>query len=143
MGNVTFEYDKSLDIAFFTIEGDIGYKQLREEVEKYYRDHLTRFTLWDFTKAEPVLSTEELRMIAKYVVDQERKRPTGTGCVTTIVVSGLLKYGLARMFVAFNEVQRNDGTTITTRIFHSREEAVDWIKTHHYPKNQTDKGTRS
>jgi hypothetical protein len=59
--------------------------------------------------------------------------------VTTIVVSDLLKYGLARMFAALNEAVRNDGTTITTGVFRSKEEALSWIKIHHYNENQTNR----
>ena len=124
MGNVRVEIDKNLDITIHTLEGAVTYTETRDAIDKYYKGTLTKYTIWDFSKASQNIqfTFDELRALGSQTSKLGKARPEG---YDLIIVSNVLDYGFARVYSGYSQVVQTDGAK--AMVFHSREEALKWI----------------
>jgi len=85
--------DKTLDITINTAHEEIGYRDIIEQIDRFYKGHITRNVIWDFTHTDKTnLSEEEIRQIALRTIRAGKARQNG--CNAIVVRKGL-QYGLA------------------------------------------------
>jgi len=46
MGEIITTVDKKLDIASFTLEGEVSCAEICAAIESYYKGTLTKYTIW-------------------------------------------------------------------------------------------------
>ncbi len=113
------------------MEGEISYEELREAIDLYYRGDLTKYTIWDFTAAEiGKLNNVDIKKLGTQVSVSGKAR---RGCIDLIVVSGLLKYGLARVYTGYAATIQKDPEALKSIVFKSMDEAMCWIKEYEHP----------
>jgi hypothetical protein len=127
MNKILQELNQDLDLAVFTIGEEIFYSDLRDTILSYYKDKLTKYTLWDFSKSDLAnfVSGVEARELASLVTKLGVARPSGS--FDLIVVNGVLQYGVARMYTAYADVVRQDSSILRALVFREREQALQWL----------------
>ena len=117
-------YDKDLDLLVVEISGPLSAKVYDEAIEAVFNSPSFRpniNVIYDLSNARAsLLSTGEIRIVADRAKRLREER--GTSWKAALVVSGMLEYGLARMFEYFN-----DGTRFEVRAFRSLDEAKEWM----------------
>ena len=118
------QYDKSLDVLVVEVTGDLSagvYDQAIDAVLTSPSFHPNINVIYDLRTARAVLlTTEAIRTVSTRAKNLGAAR--GTSWKAAIVVSGILEYGLGRMFEFFNE-----DAPFKVRVFRSMEEARTWI----------------
>ena len=76
--------------------------------------------VWDFREGEFDLSAEEIRGIARYVLDHQ---PKESPAKVAFVVKRDVDFGMARMFEVYRD---QPGTEF--RVFRNCEEALNWAR---------------
>ena len=127
MGKITSEYNKEFDVMVYTLEGAITYAEMLEAINGYYKGTLTKYTVWDFTNANMLkyFTTDEIKMLAQLVRSLGEARKGG---LDALVVPGLLKFGLARMYGVYSDMTKANETSLKSLIFHTKNEAITWIR---------------
>ena len=118
------QYDKSLDILVVEVTGELSasvYDQAIDAVLKSPSFRANINVIYDLRSAKGLsLSAEQIRTVAARAKSSAGVR--GTSWKAAIVVSGILEYGLGRMFEFFNE-----DAPYKVRVFRSMEEAQTWV----------------
>jgi len=123
MEKISFYVNKELNSTIFTIEKDAVYANMRDGIEEFYRGEFTKYMLLDFSNHEKPLSSEEIMLTGQQMMRLGKLRKGG---FDLIVVPDLLQYGLGRMYAAY--VETLDPAALQTKIFRSKEAAIQWIK---------------
>jgi hypothetical protein len=127
---VNVQYDKTLDVLVVEVTGDLSasvYDQAIDAVltSPSFRPNIN--VIYDLRTARAVfLRTDEIRSVSNRAKNLGTAR--GTSWKAAIVVSGILEYGLGRMFEFFNE-----DAPYKVRVFRSMEEARTWIAPNEIP----------
>jgi hypothetical protein len=124
MAKITLQYDKVLDAVMYTIEGDLEYSELAEAINEYYKGTMTKYTVWDFSAANLRFLDEETKKLAVQVCALGKARRGG---YDLLVVSGVLKYALARVYAVYSELTQKDPGCLKPVIFRTKEDALAWI----------------
>ena len=129
--NIEIEIDKELDMTVFTVAGEIPFTRVLGAVKEYYKGKLTKYTLWDFSGADlaKYFTGAEARELGSLVSVYGKNRPGG---FDLIIVTGLLPFGLARMYAAYADMSRHDPLALKAMVFRSKGAALDWVR-----KNET------
>ncbi len=118
------QYDKDLDILVVEVSGDLSadvYEQAIDAVLKSpsFRPNIN--VIYDLRSARGMfLTPEQVRTVAARARSFAPRR--GTSWKAALVVSGILEYGLGRMFEYVS-----DGAPYQVRVLRSMEEARAWI----------------
>jgi len=122
-------YNKELDAAIYTIEGDVEYTEIRDAIDNYYRGMITKYTIWDYSKASPGkhLTGDDTRKIGLQVHALGKARPDG---VDLIVVPGIVQYGIARIYYGYADML--SASKLKTHIYRNMKDALEFIR-----KNET------
>ena len=125
-------HDKDMDTVIYAIEGDIEYFEIHDAIEKYYKGSLTKYTIGDYSKANPGkhLTVDELRLLSLQVTALGAARPHG---FDLIVAPGILQYGVARIFKAYAEITGKSASNLSLRIFNKMEDALAFIHQNELP----------
>jgi hypothetical protein len=125
MSTITVARDKELDLAAYTIEGELTYAELKAAIRQYYEGPLTKYTLWDFSGSDVnKITTDDVRNFGVQVREAGKARAGGTDL---IVVAGLLKFGLARMYSAYTSLTSAEADPLTTMVFRTKDDALAWL----------------
>ena len=126
MGEIVKTLDTVLDIAAYTLEGEVSYEDVRGAIDDYYKGKLTRYTVWDFSKVIlfNLVTLSEVKLLERHVAEKSKERP---GCYDVLVVPDKIKYGLAKMYSVYAQVSFDNIHSVRTVIVHSYEEALAWI----------------
>ena len=129
---ITLVYSKELSAAIYTIEGDVDYSEIRDMVTKYYQGDLTKYTIGDYSKANPDkhLTSEQTKLLGFQMGALGKARPNG---YDLIVVPGLLQYGIARMYSGYAQIISQDKNKLQTKVFRTKEDAVAFIRENEKP----------
>jgi hypothetical protein len=124
---ITVSHDKELDAAIYTIEGDVEYAEVRDAIDRYYKGALTKYTIWDYSKANrgKHLTGDETQKLGIQVSSLGVARPQG---FDLLIVPNIVQYGLARMYQAYSEIAKKDTKTLKSKIFRNREDAIAFIR---------------
>lgn len=118
------QYDKDLDALVVEVTGDLSadvYEQAMDAVLKAPSFRVGINVIYDLRNARGVfLTPEQVRTVASRARNFAPQR--GTTWKAALVVSGLLEYGMGRMFEYMSE-----GAPYRVRVFRSMEEARTWI----------------
>jgi len=127
MEKITIEIDKDLDIAIYTLRGDLLYSELRAAVVDYYNGKPTKYTIWDFSASNLAhyVTGIEARELASLVTRLGKARPGG---FDMIIVSGVLQYGIARMYTSYADTTRHDSSLLKAMVFRAKDLAMEWIR---------------
>ena len=119
--------NKELDITVYTVQGVVGYEELRAEIEKYYRGPLTKYVLWSFTEpgVDVNLKPGELRKLAELVNTEGKARRGGSDL---LIIPDTVKYSLASTYIAYTEILNSDKDALKTVIFRKNDDAYKWIR---------------
>ena len=119
--------DKELDAAIYTVEGDVEYSEICDVINKYYKGPLTKYTIGDYSKANPGkhLTAEETKQLGLQVQTLSNARPNG---FDLLVVPGIVQYGVARVYRAYSEFTGTNTPKLTLKIFKKLEDAVAFIR---------------
>ena len=120
---ITYDIDQVAGRVTATAEGTLSLDQVLATLADLVKDPDFEpgfDRLWDLCEAQPDLSCDHVRAIARVV---EALGQTLGGRRTAIVACSALAYGLARMYTAFSE-----GVGPETNVFGSREEAIKWLQ---------------
>jgi len=114
--------DKERELTIHVFSGVILAEDLIEAVKTIYQSEPTPNHLWDLTAADlSQLKGQDLSGLSKFAKQQAPDRKGGR---TAFVSSSALGFGLARMYQSFAE---GYGQQVDIKVFHSREEAENWI----------------
>jgi len=86
--------------------------------EDYCRSHQS---LWDFRNCTVSLSSDDMRKIIDF--EQKNQKEPGAG-KAAIVVSSIIDFGLARMYLMISEYRVNQ----TLMVFRNYEDAINWLE---------------
>ena len=119
------EYDDEIDALIVTVEGELCfelYKSVIEAIMKAPEFRPNINVLYDARNVSiSLLTSSEIREVSDYARSIAPRR--GTSWKAAIVVSGMVTYGLARMF----EIMSDDSPFITS-VFREIEKARAWVK---------------
>ena len=110
------------DFTWFVLTGETPIAAWLETVRRYGSEGMTRYELYDLRARATPFSTEEIEQIVRQTIQDVPLRPPGGK--TAIVVNETLKFGLARMYETFAELE---GIATETRPFYDMAEAVQWL----------------
>jgi hypothetical protein len=113
-----------MDAMVFTVLGSVNYSEISSEIDKYFKGVLTKYTIWNFSKADPKkhLTSDEAQKLGLQVKSYAGKR---ADTVDILIVPGILQHGLSRIFQAYSAVPGKDGTT---EICKNIEECFEFIR---------------
>jgi len=108
----------------FTILGSPDYAEISGIIDKYFKGVLTKYTIWDFSKAEPKkhLTSDEAKKLGLQVKSYTDKHP---GRIDILIVPGILQHGLARIFQSYSAAA---GKNSTAEICRNIEECFEFIR---------------
>jgi hypothetical protein len=122
MGRIETTCDTSRNLTTFKAVGTMNASHINDCLQRYYAAGVTTYALWDLSEADLVaIATDEIRNLAQYGSQLAAAR---TECKTAIVFSSPFEYGLGRIFQTFAEM---DATAVELKLFHSLEEAMEWL----------------
>lgn len=122
MGSITALTDNTNDLTIVTASGRLRAEEFIEWLEAYYAGEVTRFILWDLTKADlSTITSEEIEAHAKFFNQLAGPRKGGR---SAFVFDSALGYGLGRMYQALSEIER---VPIDFQIFWSIDDARQWL----------------
>ena len=126
MGEIVVSRNNELDIAIYSLEGEISYEDVRGAIDEYYKGKLTKYTIWDFSMVVlfNLVTLSEVKLLERQVSEESRKRP---GCYDILVVPDQFKYGLAKMYSVYAQVSFDTTRTVKTIIVKTIDEARAWI----------------
>jgi hypothetical protein len=111
-----------LDRTIHTVHGPFTAADVIGVIRTEWSAHPTRDVLWDFCDADPArLTVEELRSIVEEVRRHAHLRPGGR---TVLVGGDDLGFGVARMHVAYSEIEHSP---IAYHVARSRAEGEAWL----------------
>jgi hypothetical protein len=122
VGSIDAITDKAQNLTIVTGTGPLTADELIDWVQQYYAGEVTRFILWDLTKATlSAISFEEVEAHAKSF-----NRLTGPrqGGRSAFVFDSDLEYGLGRMYQALSEIEN---VPIEFQTFRDIDEARQWL----------------
>jgi hypothetical protein len=127
MEKITIETDKDLDVAIYTLKGDLLYGELRSAVVDYYNGTLTKYTIWDFSESNlaQFITGMEAWDLASLVTRLGKARPDG---FDLIIASGVIQSGIARMYNTFFNIVGRGSTKLKAMLFPTKGLAMDWIR---------------
>jgi hypothetical protein len=127
MEKITIEIDKDLDMATYTLNGELLYSELRAAVVDYYNGKLTKYTIWDFSESNlaQYISSIEAIELASLVDRLGKARPGG---VDLIIISGLLQYGIARIYTLYADATRHNPSLLRAMVFRDKNQALKWLR---------------
>ena len=122
MATIETLYDYKNNLTLHKVEGILTFEETKNKIEEYYQGTITKYTLWEFTKAEvSKISTSEIQEIVKVARKFAHMRKGGR---TALVLHQDLSYGLGRMFEAFSEIE---SIPYEIRCFRGFIEAREWL----------------
>jgi hypothetical protein len=126
MSKITVSKDSVFDMISFVFEGEIEFKEVRDEIVKYHNGTMTKYTYWDFSNAKigKGVTTEEIGMLGNLAHKLGKAREGG---FDILVAPDALQYGLCMMYRAYNGFLLTSPTA-KTMVFRSNESARKWIK---------------
>jgi hypothetical protein len=122
---VEIRYDKELDALVMTIDEDLSfnlYKRVIDAVMQspHFRPGIN--VLYDIRRASArSLSTSDIHLVSDYGKSLARLR--GPSWKAAILVSGIVEYGLGRMFEMINIE-----APFEARVFRREEDAREWLQ---------------
>lgn len=126
MAQVNISYDLQLDIAVYKFQGELAHSDIRDAITKYYSGNLTKYTIWDFSGTDVHnIRNSELLQVGNQVALAGKAR---NNCYDVIIVSDIIKYGLARIYAGYAETIQKNPMALKTMVFRDKEHAMDWIK---------------
>jgi hypothetical protein len=121
---ITYFKDKDMSIGVHT--GECGYNEILNGIKLYYEGSATKYAITDFSQAIALkISGEEVARIADYMRQTSKTRPPRS--YDLLIVSGILKFGLARMYTTYLKLNETNDLDLKTEVFRSVEDAVRWI----------------
>ena len=122
MGSINAITDKTQNLTIVTATGQLTADDLINWVRHYYAGNVTRFILWDLTRANlSAISFEEVAAHAKSFNRLADSRPGGR---SAFVFGSDLEYGLGRMCQALSEIEN---VPIEFQTFRDIDEARQWL----------------
>jgi len=127
MDKITIDVDKDLDLATYTINGELLYSELRSAVVDYYNGKLTKYIIWDFSGSNLTQYITGMKAwdLASLVTRLGKARPGG---FDLLIVSGVTQYGIARMYTSFIEITGHNSSILKAMVFTSKDLAIEWIR---------------
>ena len=122
MGTIETQTDLQNEVTVNRAMGIISSDDLLDWIECYYSGDVTKFILWDFTKADlSDLSSDDIKRLVYETKKITAKRAGGK---TAFVVGRDVEFGIIRMFDAYVEVE---GVQIEFRTFRDSAAAKKWL----------------
>ena len=132
MAKIRVTIDKQWDVAVYNFEGDVTFTDVRDAIIEYYNGPLTKYTFWDFSDTNVnKVSNAELKQLGDLVSKLGSARK---GCFDTVVVPGLLKYGMARIYAGYAATLQKDKDALKTLVFKNKDDAFGWIRSNSISK---------
>lgn len=124
MAEFTKQVSPEGDLTIISVEGDLSTDEiLAYSKHLHEQPDITNNLLWDTSKASLAGTTaEDYREMETKMKDIIDKRVGGK---TAIVGDTDLKYGFGRLYSAYAELEKSP---VRYGIFHTVEEAMDWLK---------------
>ncbi len=122
MGTIETTFDRSKDLTTFTASGTLTLDHFREYLANYYDVEVTKFVLWDLTKADlTTLKSTHLEELAQsiYRISEMRK-----GGKTAFVHDESFVLGIGKMFQAYSMMRELPFEVLS---FKSIDEAKQWL----------------
>ncbi len=107
-------------MAIVTCLGKLGVSEAKESVSALWEnpDWNGKSAVWDFRRAQFILTSPEIQVLADYVLSNQPAVPPEK---IAFVTGRDVDYGLARIFEVFRDDPRTD-----FRVFRDYEEALRW-----------------
>ncbi len=119
---ISIRIEAETGVAIATASGLLGGDTAREAAAQLWssRDWPGTAALWDFRAAEFDVSSAEIRLLARYVLDHQ---PDPAPAKMAFVTARDVDFGMARMFEVFRQ---DPGTAF--RVFRDYDEAIAWAR---------------
>jgi len=124
MSEITKTVYEDRNLTILTVTGDVTPEQILDALGEFYGSGFTERLLWDFSGATAAdFPSKGLEEILAFARNHAHLRTSGK---TAIVVSGVLGFGMGRMYSILSEVK---GHPIPHRVFRDMNEAITWLET--------------
>ncbi len=122
MGTIETTYDLNKDLTIFTAKGALTTDNFRECLVPYYAGEVTKFILWDLTKADlSTLKPTHLEDLAQSIYQMSEVRTNGK---TAFVHDESFAYGIGKILQAFSMMR---GMPFEVLPFRTIDEAKEWL----------------
>ena len=126
MGEFTLTHFKEKDLKVGVHSGICGSEDALRGIKEYYAGPITRYSITDFSQAELIKITgDDIAKLAAYMSKASKVRPPYS--VDILVVSDMLKFGLARMYASFVNMSIKNVSDLKTEVFRTMEDAMQWL----------------
>ncbi len=105
------------------VTGPVSEVEMYDALERFYKQEPSALLLWDMSQADVSHVTSEI--LQKFVKKSAELEVSRQGGRTAVIASDDLQYGLAKMSVAFSEMEL---APCSFHTFRTREEALQWLK---------------
>ncbi len=122
MKHIDTHYDHAKSLTTFTATGKMTVDDFHDFLERYYVGQVTRFILWDLTRADlSAFKTADIKEVAQCIVRISEARRGGK---TAFVYDQSLEFGIGRMFQAYSQMA---DMPFEVQAFKSLVEAKAWL----------------
>lgn len=115
--------DRNQDLTIHEVTGYAIEVEMYDALEKFYQQEPTTMLLWDMSKSDVSHVTPDI--LQKFIKRSAELGVSRQGGRTAIIAPEDLQYGLARMSMAFSEIE---SAPFSLCAFRTPKEALQWLK---------------
>ena len=120
---IKFEIDYGIDLASFTVTGEITFEEISDIFGSYLKAGATRLIVHDVSKGTlKSLTSKQIDQVIGWIIEHSDKRPVGSK--TAVVVAKDTDLETLKLFQQHDEIKE---ITWETKIFYSLYEAYEWL----------------